>query len=65
MRSYKAVVVSVEYRLAPEDPYPAQINDCCDGFLWLQSQTQVLNIDPLKIGLYGQSAGGALVLPSL
>ena len=56
------VVISVEYRLAPEDPYPAQLNDCYDGFTWVESKKDELKIDSKKIALYGQSAGGALVL---
>lgn len=35
MRKTNVVVVSVEYRLAPEDPYPAAIEDCCDVAEWL------------------------------
>ncbi len=56
------VVVSVDYRLAPEDPHPAQINDCYNGLLWIESQKESLKIDTSKIALYGQSAGGGLVI---
>ena len=56
------IVVSVDYRLAPEDPYPAQINDCYNGLLWIESQKESLQIDTSKIVLYGQSAGGGLVI---
>ena len=56
------VVISVDYRLAPEDPHPAQINDCYEGLLWIESQKENLQIDSSKIVLYGQSAGGGLVI---
>ena len=58
----EVMVVSVEYRLAPEDPYPAQLNDCYDGLIWLDSNKDKLQIDSSKIVLYGQSAGGGLVI---
>ncbi|MDC0253584.1 alpha/beta hydrolase [Bacteriovoracales bacterium] len=57
-----AVIVSVDYRLAPEDVYPAQLNDCYDGLVWLESQKEMLKINASKIALYGQSAGGGLVI---
>ena len=56
------VVISVDYRLAPENPYPSQINDCYEGLLWMESQKEKLKIDSSKIVLYGQSAGGGLVI---
>ena len=56
------VVISVDYRLAPEDPHPAQINDCYEGLLWVDSQKEKLKINTSKIALYGQSAGGGLVI---
>ena len=54
------VVVDVDYRLAPENPYPAGVNDCYDGLIWTFGNAGDLNIDPLKIGLFGESAGGGL-----
>jgi acetyl esterase len=52
-----AVVVSVEYRLAPEHPYPAGANDCYDGLLHLAGLD---GVDPTRLGVHGQSAGGGL-----
>jgi acetyl esterase/lipase len=50
-------VASVEYRLAPEDPYPAPLDDCMAGLTWLARQPQV---DPARIAVGGASAGGGL-----
>ena len=54
------VVVSVEYRLAPENPYPAQINDGYAALTWLFGSAGELGIDPTCIGVMGDSAGGGL-----
>ncbi|UUP15389.1 alpha/beta hydrolase [Aeromicrobium wangtongii] len=55
-----AALVSVEYRLAPEHPDPAPINDCWAGLHWLVDNAHEFNIDPGRIVLYGASAGGGL-----
>ena len=57
-----AVVVSVEYRRAPEHPYPAPVEDCYAALLWTAAQAGELGIDPDRLALYGGSAGGGLVL---
>ncbi len=54
------IVVSVDYRLAPEYPYPAGLNDCYDGLLWLYHNSEELGIIKEKIGIGGPSAGGGL-----
>jgi acetyl esterase/lipase len=55
-----AVVVSVDYRLAPEHPDPAPIEDAYAGFVWTAAHADELGIDPDRILLAGMSAGGGL-----
>jgi len=57
-----AVVVSVDYRKAPENPYPAAIDDCYSASTWVFDHAGNLGIDPNNIGIYGGSAGGGLIL---
>ncbi|NLU52079.1 MAG: alpha/beta hydrolase [Clostridiaceae bacterium] len=54
------VVVSVDYRLAPEHPYPAAIEDCYAGLKWMVDNAEALKIDASRIGIAGASAGGGL-----
>lgn len=55
-----AVVVSVEYRLAPEHPDPAPIQDCYEGLLWTHKLATEIGGDPDRIVVTGTSAGGGL-----
>lgn len=55
-----AVVVSVEYRLAPEHTYPAAVNDAYSALLWVAKSGSVINCDSDKLAVAGDSAGGNL-----
>lgn len=55
-----AICITVEYRLAPEHPYPAALDDCWAGLKWVGEHASELGIDPERIIVTGQSAGGGL-----
>lgn len=59
-QSIGAAVVSVEYRLAPDAPHPAPVEDCYAGLVWTAQHADELNIDPDRIVIAGASAGGGL-----
>jgi acetyl esterase/lipase len=54
------VGVSVDYRLAPETPYPGPLEDCYAGLRWVHEHAGELGIDPAQVGVHGLSAGGGL-----
>jgi acetyl esterase/lipase len=54
------VVISVEYRLAPEHPYPAPLEDCYAALKWLSAHANELRVDHSHIATGGASAGGGL-----
>ncbi|MGE0606357.1 MAG: alpha/beta hydrolase fold domain-containing protein [Pirellulales bacterium] len=53
--------VSINYRLAPKHPFPAQLEDCQTAVRWMRSNARQYKIDPRRVGGYGYSAGGNLV----
>jgi acetyl esterase/lipase len=60
VRELDCVVTSVEYRLAPEHPYPIPLEDCYSGLRWVHDHADALGIDTDRLGIGGLSAGGGL-----
>ncbi|BBB01974.1 putative esterase/lipase [Actinacidiphila reveromycinica] len=57
---FGATLISVGYRLAPEHPYPAQVDDAYAGLLWAAAHADELGVDPDRVVVTGVSAGGGL-----
>jgi len=60
LNDHDVVLITVDYRLAPEHPDPYPVEDCYAGLVWVHAHARELGIDPERIVIAGQSAGAGL-----
>ncbi|MBE6111949.1 MAG: alpha/beta hydrolase [Peptococcaceae bacterium] len=60
VKRFNCVIVNVDYRLAPETPYPGPLHDCYTALEWLFAHAEQLGVNKERIGVVGHSAGGGL-----
>ncbi len=59
-KTFEAIVVAVDYRIAPEHPFPAAVDDSYKAFQWISTNGQIIGGDTTKVIIEGLSAGGNL-----
>ncbi len=57
---FNIIGVAVQYRLAPENPYPGGLEDCYAGLAWVKENGETLGMDPSRVGIGGPSGGGGM-----
>lgn len=58
--AHDCVVVTVDYRLAPETPFPGPVDDCYAALSWMHANAEQIGIDTRRVAIKGESAGGGL-----
>jgi triacylglycerol lipase len=59
----RCAIYSVNYRLAPEAPHPAPLEDIYSAFAWLHENSRKLGLDPARLGIKGESGAAVWLRP--